>query len=439
MAATDSMEVYEAPRFSCSLAGAFGATLGLFGGVPILHSGAGCGLGQHYGMTFAAGLNAGGPQGTTNTPCSCLVEEHVIFGGEDKLRKLIASTIELMEGDLYVVISGCVPALIGDDVAQVTKEFRDQTAIFSVDAPGFSGNTYLGYELFLQAAAAQLLETRPVQKGLVTILGIVPYQHIFWKGSLAVVKQALARIGVEANVLFCEFGGLENLRRIPAAELNLVLSPWNGHTVATDLEERFGTPWIDLPGVPVGPKQTAHLLRAVAAQLGIDPNLVERVIAEEERHTYRFMEYVGDLLVIGIPQAYLAVVADSGTAIGVIQFLTNEAGSIPDIVILTDDPPEERRAAIVAQLSDELNTVLKPEVVFEVDSYRIRQKLRGRTFSFLLASSQEKYIAAEEFKAIHHSIAFPAYDRMIVDRSYAGWRGGLNLLEDLVSKFGGPL
>ncbi|NTW03813.1 MAG: nitrogenase, partial [Oscillochloris sp.] len=242
MAATESFEVYEAPRFSCSLAGAFGATLGLFGGVPILHSGAGCGLGQHYGMTFAGGLNAGGPQGTTNTPCSCLVEEHVIFGGEDKLRKLIASTIELMEGDLYVVISGCVPALIGDDVARVTKEFRDQTAIFAVDAPGFSGNTYHGYEIFLKAAAEQLLEARPVQKGLVNILGVVPYQHIFWKGSLAVVKQALAQIGVEANILFCEFNGLENLRRIPAAELNVVLSPWNGYTVAADLEERFATP-----------------------------------------------------------------------------------------------------------------------------------------------------------------------------------------------------
>ena len=39
----------EAPRYSCSLAGAYGTTLGNNGGVPILHSGAGCGIGQLSG------------------------------------------------------------------------------------------------------------------------------------------------------------------------------------------------------------------------------------------------------------------------------------------------------------------------------------------------------------------------------------------------------
>jgi|GEM_PF-6210665 hypothetical protein len=33
------------------------------------------------------------------------LEEHVIFGGEKKLRKLIRSTMDLVDGDLYVVLS----------------------------------------------------------------------------------------------------------------------------------------------------------------------------------------------------------------------------------------------------------------------------------------------------------------------------------------------
>jgi nitrogenase molybdenum-iron protein beta chain len=122
-------EAAESPRFTCALGGAYAASLAVFGNVPILHSGAGCGMANAHGLTFAGGLNTGGAQGTISTPCSCLVEEHVIFGGEDKLRDLIRSTIEVMKGDIFTVISGCVPALIGDDVDSIVKEFNGEIPV----------------------------------------------------------------------------------------------------------------------------------------------------------------------------------------------------------------------------------------------------------------------------------------------------------------------
>lgn len=432
-------DIKEAPRYSCSLAGAFTATLGLYGGVPILHAGAGCGLGQQFGVTYAGGQNSAGGQGTTNTPCSCLVEEHVIFGGEDKLRKLIRSSIELMVGDFFVVVSGCVPSIIGDDVDSVVKEFRSQVPIVHVKAPGFGGNSYEGYELFFEAVIDQLLEPRPVKKGRVNILGVVPFQHLFWKGDLARIKDTLAKLGLEANILFTEFNGLENLRELPAAELNLVLSPWNGHRVARQLEEKFGTPFLTAPGVPVGAKQTSRLLRRLGERLGLDSDAVEKVIATEERHAYRFAEYYGDSIMLGVPNAFFAVAADSGTAVGITQYLTNDVGYLPEIVIITDDPPEEARPEIVRELSDGIQTAVKPEVVFEGDAYRIRQKLKGRSFLFLFASSLEKHIAGPEFNAVHTTVSFPSYDRLILDRSYAGFRGGLAIMEEVVSTYAGPL
>ena len=432
-------EIAEAPRYSCALAGVMGTVLGIFGGVPILHSGAGCGLGNQFGLTYAAGENSGGPQGGTNTPCSCLVEEHVIFGGENKLRNLIASTIELMHGDFFTVISGCVPSLIGDDVAAVVKEFSAKVPIISVDAPGFGGNSYLGYELFFKAVIDQLLTERPLQAGLVNIFGVVPYQHLFWKGELATIKQLFAKAGLEANIILTEFDGLEKLKKIPAAQLNLVLSPWNGHEIAAALQERFGTPFVTFPGVPVGPKETSRLLNLVAEALGGAEERIAQVIAAEERHAYRFTEYLGDGLILGLPHAYFAVAADSGTAIQMTKYLANEVGYIPDIVILTDNPPEEKRTGIIVELTGRLETVLKPEIYFEIDAHLIREKLKGRSFLFLLSSSLEKNIAGEEYGAMHHSVAFPSYDRLILDRNYAGYRGGLALMEDLTSKWVGPL
>ncbi|HEY9061830.1 MAG TPA: nitrogenase component 1 [Pseudobacteroides sp.] len=432
-------EAAEAPRYSCALGGAYSTAVAAFGTVPILHSGAGCGLGQLFGQQYAGGQNAGGPLGGTSTPCSCLMEEHVIFGGDDKLRNLVESSIDLMNGELFSVISGCVPSLIGDDVDSVVKEFSHKAPIFHVKAPGFSGNSYLGYDLFLESIINQLLEEVPKEKGLINIFGVVPYQHVFWKGTLSVLKDLLERLGLKVNVIFGELNALDNFKRIPAAELNLVLSPWNGHSVVKLLEEKFKTPYAVFPYVPVGPKETSDLLRILGDKLDISKDLLDDFIDKQEKIAYRYTEFLGDMVILGLPHAYYAVVADSPNAIGITKYLTNEIGYLADIVIITDNPPEEARDVIRKELTQNLDSTVKPDIIFEVDSYKIRQNLKDRNFIALFASSLEKHIAGEDFGAIQVSVAFPVYDRLIMDRNYAGYRGGLSLMEDFISKFAGPL
>ena len=429
----------EAPRYSCSLAGAYGTTLGINGGVPILHSGAGCGIGQLFGTLYAGGQAAGGNEGGTSTPCSCLVEEHVIFGGEEKLRNLIQSTTEIFNGELFVVISGCVPSLIGDDVDAVVGEFRDKVPIVHVKAPGFSGNSYEGYELFLEAVVDQLLTPKPKQKKLVNILGVVPYNHVFWKGELTTVKKLLASIGIEANVIFTEPNGIESIDKIPAAEYNIVLSPWNGHRAAKKLEEKFGTPFVSFPGVPVGPKQTGEFLRTAAEKLDVPSNEVEEFIKGEEKWSYRYMEYPGDAIILVRPHSYFAVAADSNTAVSITKFLTNEIGYLPDIIQITDNPPEEYREKIVQEIKGNIETVVIPDIVFEADTYKIRKNLEDRPFLFLLSSSLEAPTAMEDFAALHISAAFPVFNKSILVHNYAGYEGGLRLVEDVVGTFVGPL
>ena len=427
----------EAPRYSCSLAGAYGTTLGINGGVPILHSGAGCGVGQLFGTLYAGGQAAGGNEGGTSTPCSCLVEEHVIFGGEEKLRNLIQSTTELFNSELYVVISGCVPSLIGDDVDAIVGEFRDKVPIVHVKAPGFSGNSYEGYELFLEAVVDQLLTEKPKQKKLVNILGVVPYNHVFWKGELTTVKKLLSDIGIEANVIFTEPNGLESIDKIPAAEYNIVLSPWNGHRAAKKLEEKFGTPFISFPGVPVGPKQTTEFLRTVGEKLSIPSETVEGLIKKEERRIYRLLEYPGDNLLIAMPHAYFAVVADTNTAVSVTKFLTNEIGLLPDIIQITDNPPEEYREKIIQEITDYEDVTYTPDVIFEVDSYKIKKNLEGRPYMILFGSSLESHLNGD-FK-LHLTVTFPSYNRLVLGDSYAGYDGGPRLVEDAKSISIGPL
>ncbi len=431
--------VVDAPRHSCALGGAYMAALATFGTLPILHSGAGCGMAQNFGQNFSGALNDAGTREKASTLCSYLVEGHAVFGSEDKLRALIKSSIEVMRGDLFAVISGCVPALVGDDVAAVVNEFRSQIPIIHVNTAGFLGNSYKGYEQFFDAVIDQLLTSKPVQRKRVNLFGIVPFQHVFWKGNLQVIKELLEGVGLSVNMIFSENNGLQALQSIPEAELNLVFSPWSGVGVAKKLEERFGTPYVVISAVPVGPRDTSSFLRFLARRLKLRRRRVEQFIAAQEQRAYSFAEYMASIATMALPHACVGIVADTGTAISLTRYGSNELGWFPEIVIITDNPPEEYREDIVRNLTEGLESAVKPEVHFEIDAQNIRLLLREHTLQLILASSLEKYVAVDELNAMQISVAFPVYDRLIVDRTYAGYRGGLALMEDVAYKYGGPL
>lgn len=428
----------EAPRYSCALSGAYLSILAINRVVPILHSGPGCGFVQTMGMSFGGGFQSSVPLGGNTTPCTGLTEKHVIFGGEEKLKDLIKSTVKILDGDLYAVVSGCIPSIIGDDEESVISDLRKIDhfpPLINIKAPGFSGTTYDGYEAFFDAVIDQLLEApEKKEKGLVNILGIVPTQHIFYKGDLLNIKEILGKLGLEANIIFVDFSGLEGLKKIPSAEHTIVLSPWIGIKTAEKIKEKFDVPYTVFPGSPIGPQQTTEFLYRVAEQLNIPKEQVNRVVTDEEKFAYRQIERVADGLVIFGANSPIAVAADSNIAIGVTKFLTNECGMLPLVIVITDPVPVERQEVIVSELTDDLTSVIKPEVHFETDSQKIVEILGRNQFIMLFASSQEKYLAQNEWQALHLSISFPSWDRLIVERSYVGYRGPLGLLEDIVGK-----
>ena len=151
------------------------------------------------------------------------------------------------------------------------------------------------------------------------------------------------------------------------------------------------------------------------------------------------MEYPGDAIILVRPHSYFAVAADSNTAVSITKFLTNEIGYLPDIIQITDNPPEEYREKIVQEIKGNIETVVIPDIVFEADTYKIRKNLEDRPFLFLLSSSLEAPTAMEDFAALHISAAFPVFNKSILVHNYAGYEGGLRLVEDVVGTFVGPL
>ncbi|MEY8000222.1 nitrogenase component 1 [Clostridium sp. Mt-5] len=437
--------VLENPKYTCALGGALSVITNIHRAVPIINSGIGCGMNQMLNYRVAGGEQGMGYIGGLSIPSTNLSERDVVFGGEARLREEIRSTIDLIDGDLYFVANGCIAGMIGDDVEGVVSEFSEEpTPVLYVNSSGFLGNTYFGYEAVFEAAIEQLVKPLPKEKGLVNILGFVPYQDIFWRGNLREIKRLLNKIGLRTNQIIGDFSGIEGLKKLSAAEYTIVVSPWVGRKTARLLEKKFGIPYINFPNIPVGPRDSSEFLGKIGKKFGISESKIKNVIAEEEREAYEDLNIIGDVCARFSASLPFAVVSGSATAVGITRFLVNEAGFTPKLVIINDDPPADTREEILDRLKNlgDKDTVAKtgginPKVIFEIDSYEIHEHLRNSYFRVLFASSQERY-EAESKRQVHLSVTFPAENRVVVRDTYTGYGGGISLIEDFLSKFVRP-
>lgn len=313
-------EIIESPRFSCALGGALSTITAIKDTVPIIHAGPGCGVQVFYGQSFTAGFRGSGWIGGVSVPSTNTYEKEVVFGGESRLKEQIENTIELIDGDRYVVLTGCTSELIGDDVSGILREFEDKSIIYAETA-GFRGSSYIGYEILLDAFIDQIVKEKPKEEKLVNIFGIIPSQDVFWEGNLAEIERILNLVGLEVNTIFND----KKIEDLSAAALNIVVSPWSGVKIAQKLKEKFETPYIINP-LPIGVTETNLFLENVGKALGID---VSEVTAKEEERTYKSIDKVADFIVDFDVQLRFATISDSNYAIALNKFLVNELGWNP--------------------------------------------------------------------------------------------------------------
>lgn len=424
------MSFVDSPRSTCALGGALTYINSLSRTAPVIHAGPGCGSVLTFGQNFGGGYQHIGYSGGFAAPSSNTLEHHVVFGGEGRLREQIKTTLEVIDADLYFVVTGCTAGLIGDDVRAVVGEFAEKgkNVVFA-ETPGFKGNTYAGYEIATRALLSQVV--RPAgtkRRASVNILGIVPAQDPFWQGNLAEIRRLLEKIGVKVN-LSGDGDRLADVRRAAEAELNIVLSPTTGVAAAEYLREAHGVPFIQ-HALPVG-METGGFLRKVAEALSLKADKVEGVIAREEEYLWKNLVKLSEAYAYILVNREFGIVSDSNYAIGLTRFLTNDLGLIPRIVILTDDPPAPLRESILSGFSGLEGTVV-PKIVFEPDGFNIARLLEENRPDILLGSTIDRETAKKLSLPIL-PLAFPLTDRVALANSYSGYRGAVNLAEDIGS------
>jgi nitrogenase molybdenum-iron protein beta chain len=435
--AAKTIKVIEQVRYSCALA-ALHSVLAIDRAVPILHAGPGCGQRLSTALSTTNGYQGTGYAGGHAMPCTNSTEAEVIFGGEKKLKELITHSLEVMDADLYVVLTGCTADIVGDDSTEVARGFQKQgKPVVCAQTGGFSGNNFVGHELILGAIIDQYLQpSEEIEPGLVNVFSIVPYYDAFWTGNLEEIRKLLEAIGLKANIIFGPGGGVDALNKVPKAQFNLLLSPWIGLTNVKQLEEKFKTPYLHYPVLPIGPTETSKFLRAVGKYAGLSSEQVEVSIAELEKPYDYYIERSADYLLqarVGLPSRFITI-SDSFYALGISKFLVNDLGLLPGTQFIIDNIPAKYQADLEEEFKDLSPTISAP-VVFTNDSGTIREKLRETKFRgkpLILGSAWDQMIA-KELNGYQLSVSFPVADRFILNSTYIGYNGALRLAEDIFS------
>ncbi len=424
------------PHYGCTVGAAY-TVAAIKGGVPIANCGPGCMYKQFFLLSFDNGFQGSAGAGGGNVPSANVGENDIVFGGKKKLDELIKSSLAVMKGDLFVVLTGCSGELIGDDVPSVVRQYQEKGyPVVYADTGGFKGTNLTGHEIVIESIIEQYVGDYDgeKEKGLINLWFETPYFNQNWRGDYLELVRILRASGFKVNVLFgAQSGGVEEWKNIPKAQFNLVVSPWVGVKTAELLERKYHQPYLHIPEIPIGEEATTAFIRKVVEYAGIDKEPSEKFIKEEAELYYYFLEHFAEFFSeywFGLPSQF-AVIGDSSYTFAYTKFLSDQIGLIPVKQIITDNPPKRFREGIsdlFRHISDEVSV----EVEFIEDGYLVEESLRNTDFGsgvpLILGTTWEADVAAEK-KGLLIEVGPPTTEEVAINKSYIGYRGAFTLLE----------
>lgn len=429
------------PRYGCAI-GAVNTVAAIPRGIPIANCGPGCADKQYFMLSFSNGFQGAGYSGGGAVPSSNVGENEIVFGGHKKLDELIKASLKIMDGDIFVVLSGCAVELIGDDVGAIVKEYQQKGyPVVHAEAAGFKGNNLIGHETVVKAIIDQYVGAYKgrKKKGMINLWFDVPYYHANWRGDNIELKRVLEGAGFKVNVLFgSESAGTSEWKEIPKAQFNLVVSPWIGLDIAKHLEVKYKQPFLHIPIIPIGEEATTEFIRNVVAFAGIDNKKAEDFIKVEAERYYYFVEHFSEFFSeywFGLPARFVSV-GDAAYNLAITKYLTDQIGLIPTKQIVTDNTPEKHRETI-RELFHGISEEFPLDVEFIEDGYLIEQQVKnvdyGSSVPLILGSSWESDVA-KEINGLLIPISTPIVSEVVINRTYVGYTGALTLLEKIYSE-----
>lgn len=437
------MQPIERPRYSCMLGGALATISSLPGVVPIIHGAQGCGGGL-FNAYYLGGHLGSGYCGGVSIPSSNIGEKEVIFGAAKRLETQINSTLEVMKGDLFLVLSACMTDIIGEDVESVIRNIKnpENVPVRYIDTGGFQGKAYDGYDAVFSALFEDYIPKGPKDEKLVNILGQVPGYDPYFRGNLEELARLLKKLGLKVNTFLTPDQTHENILSAGRASLNIVVSPLYGVKAARKAQEIHNIDYL-VTDLPIGARATQEFLYSIGAKLSLSRKEIARLIESEGKSYYGYFDRIADYVADTDTQSFAVVIANSTDAFSYADFLENEIGYIPRYIFITDFLSEDKQKLLINKF-DEYDFNNKPELIFEQDTTAIRRIIEQKhslkatddyvdaLSPLLVLGSSIDYKLAQEYNGVLLPVSYPVFG-IILNKGFAGFRGGNALFESILN------
>ena len=430
------------PLQPCALTGAVMALEGIRGAVALVNGPTGCKFytaalvdaqdlrGQHLNPDrFSDLLHFGQPR----VPCTMLGQEDVIYGSEAKLVAALQQLQARYPGDLVGIVNTCALSVIGEDLKGISRELVAQGGqVVLVETSGFTGGMAAGFQQVGQALVREVMQF-PQEKNPQSVNLIGPMiGHYNWQNDIGELKRMLERLGMRVNAVLTAGTPLQEIIEAPQAMLNVVVYEEYGETIAQEMEECFGLPWVGTEGhAPYGLRNTTFWLRQVASALEMDiETLLEEEIEAISSRVFPYLaRYLGGGTLKGLP---VAVCADGSVSLALADFLAEYLGLDPVLVGLKTAGPSAER--LVRKLSEEYHA--EPQILWAPDLDELAENLRETGPELILGSGFE-HLAAQKAglgDLPFIRISLPIWDQLILsERPFIGTRGVLSLIEEILN------
>jgi len=374
---------------------------------------------------------------------SALNEKETVYGGARNLKKGIQNVMKLYEPEVIGVITTCLAETIGEDIKNITEDFKikhDVTGldIITVSTPGYGGSHYEGYFAALKSVIEYYNHKNIEEPGEETANGTIniittlmtPEDQRHLKYILEAFEINYILLPDITETLDAPFQ--ENYNKIPrggtpikriqqmhqsSATIEIgTLIPEN-LSPGTWLETSFAIPCFKVP-MPIGIEATDALLNLLSK---ISKKPIPIIFQKErgrlldamvDSHKYNA---AGVAAIFGEPESVLASAK-----------LCFENGITPKIVATGTLNKAMRRALNQYDTSDSI-------IIDDTDFDTIQKLVRENNINILIGNSDGKFIMEKENVPLVR-IGFPIHDQVGAQRKlYIGYRGTMRFLDDITN------
>lgn len=312
--------------------GALWASTGVKDAITIFHAPPGCYINQHVNMLVN--------DWTLELYSTNLSYANVMQGAEDRLEEVMRTVIAKRKPQAIFVVTAPSVEVTQDDVEGVVSKvgFKDAAVI----RPPIGGAVNDGKDAAFLSMLDLMQAGSEKRERTVNLLG--PTNSTFnWMADVCELKRMLEGIGVAVNAMISAGTTVEEIKRAPAAALNLCLYPYDcGVTTAREMEKRFGIPYFDTI-IPIGFENSARWLESIAGffKLGAPP-----FIRAEMRSALDFARANMFFTVTFEMTAALSFDNNNTYAVGISEFFKQEAGVTVVMCSVSSDRAAERIRAV---------------------------------------------------------------------------------------------